>query len=144
MPGCSAPSWCARWGRSAPISVSAPTASGCCAWRAAGCPALLAEPFYFYRSHGGSQTLAGGRAGRRRVYEAEARVAAACLAEAGPDPDERRLLHAEYALAEFKLRLTGGGPERLGLPLLGERLRLEDRLRAAALALRWRGRLSGS
>jgi glycosyltransferase involved in cell wall biosynthesis len=96
-------------------------------------------PFYFYRQHAGSHTLAGGLAGRQRVYHAEAQLAAGCLRDASCSLDERRLLRAAGALARLKLRLTRSEPPPAG-PMT---LTPADLLRGLLLARRWRGRLSG-
>jgi glycosyltransferase involved in cell wall biosynthesis len=95
-------------------------------------------PFYFYRQHAGSHTLAGGLDGRRRVYRAEAQLAAGCLADPSCSAEERRMLRAGYALARLKLRLTGETP-----PARPVAPGLADLLRGLRLARRWRGRLSG-
>ena len=106
--------------------------------RAGARSATLPDPFYFYRSHTGSQTLAGGLVGRRRVYEAEARITAVALGSSDLAPGDRALLRAAAALAAAKRGLAG-------TPSKSDAVRTGpiDLLRGLALGLKWRGRLSG-
>jgi glycosyltransferase involved in cell wall biosynthesis len=103
--------------------------------------ANFADAFYFYRSHEGSQTMAGGIKGRRRVYRAEAQLAAGLLADSLPN-NQKEIAKATYALARFKLMLSGG---TLGIakPPPKMSISLADLRRGIVLARHWRGRLSG-
>jgi glycosyltransferase involved in cell wall biosynthesis len=100
------------------------------------------EPVYFYRRHEGSQTLAGGLAGRRRVYQAEARHAAHLLGNVENGSDLVGLARAAYAVASFKLRSSGAGFSIAQEPYT--RATAADLARGLRLAWRWRGVLSGA
>lgn len=98
-----------------------------------------AEPFYFYRSHEGSATIANDAAARTRIY--------------GSDDTLIRALRAEalYAKHDAVLRafdaLTGLKMKRLGLPRAeAARVRapgMRDLARGLFLNRKWRGVLSG-
>lgn len=107
--------------------------------------AIVERPLYFYRSHEGSSTISHDAAGRRRVYGAEARQAAHLITSWASDPEVVELAKCAYALADAKLRLTGAGRASELWPIAREDApRLRHWLRAAALALRWRAKLSGA
>jgi glycosyltransferase involved in cell wall biosynthesis len=101
----------------------------------------LDEALYFYRSHEGSQTMANTRAGRARVYLADTQIAAHYLNDPATDREVSDLAGALYALAGFKLSLCGQRAPAIPAEAYPN---LRDRLRAARLALKWRGRLSGA
>jgi glycosyltransferase involved in cell wall biosynthesis len=95
----------------------------------------LAEPLYLYRIHEGSATIAGTRAARGRVYDAEARLAQSLSSELVQPV--RGLALAAGAIVALKTKSRG-------MPLLKPATAgLGDLLRGAGLSMRWRGRLSG-
>lgn len=107
--------------------------------------AIVNQPFYFYRSHPGSSTIASDIQGRRRVYDAEARHAAYLIARWRDDPEIFELARSAYALADAKLRIAAAGRAGDRWAVDGDFApRLRHRVKSLALAWRWRGRLSGA
>lgn len=106
----------------------------------------VTEPVYFYRVHDGSHTIARDLAGRTRVYEAEAKLAASLLTTTDWGADIVCLARAAYALAKFKLRTVGRGRGGIaeGLPAPVRSPSLSDLATGLFLAWRWRGRLAGA
>lgn len=99
------------------------------------------DPVYAYRSHAGSQTLAGDAAGRLRVYAADLELADVLLADATLSQAERRTVKAFRALALLKMRRGGGDAGRAGLRL--PPIAPADTARGLLHYARWRGRHSG-
>jgi glycosyltransferase involved in cell wall biosynthesis len=97
------------------------------------------KPFYFYRIHESSHTISGDAAGRRRVYQAELRLAQKLLADPATDQEIQRLARASGALARLKLRVARADADET-TPAGGSLLDLATGL---WLARRWRCRLSG-
>lgn len=103
----------------------------------------LDRPVYFYRQHGASQTLAGSRNGRRRVYGSDIALADAILA--GGDAQTIKLAQSLKSLAMLKLALSRNpmrpdGDEEAHRSLLTPS---EHLARGLYLWARWRGVLSG-
>lgn len=102
------------------------------------------QPAYFYRSHAGSATLAGGPEGRLRVYRSDIDLVRAILAA----PDLRSVvrgstLQAFAALALLKLKRCGHPlAAHEALPAL-PRLTVADTVRGVLLNRKWRAKLSG-
>jgi glycosyltransferase involved in cell wall biosynthesis len=98
------------------------------------------EAVYLYRQHAGSQTIGGDAQSRKRVYLAEARLARFCLSQDGASGELLRLSRAASALAAVKLAVGGdAGAAREAMRGCGGL----DIARAARLAVKWRGVLSG-
>lgn len=108
--------------------------------RSEGRGADFAEPLYFYRTHEGSRTISGDKAGGLRVYRAECRLADRLLQEATASPTEARLLRASKAVAAMKLLLSRSDMSASARYLATN---LPSLLRGIVLWRRWRGRLSG-
>jgi len=99
----------------------------------------VGETTYRYRSHAGSETIAGDVAGRARVYRAEMQLAARLAETYASDQEITRLARAAHSLGSVKLRAAGQKTPASSGDLSG----LVDLARAVPLALRWRGILSG-
>ncbi len=102
----------------------------------------IGRPLYFYRSHGGSQTIADDPAGRLRVYRSDVELARLLLGEDALSARERELVRAFLALAQVKLRRAGARDE-IAMPAAEERLGVGDFARGLWLYGSWRGVLSG-
>lgn len=102
----------------------------------------VAEPIYHYRSHEDSQTISGDKAGRTRVYRAEAQLAAHVIGAYGDADQVVRLARASHALASAKIKVTGDSVT--AAPGKSAASNVFDFARAVPLALKWRGVLSGA
>jgi glycosyltransferase involved in cell wall biosynthesis len=90
-----------------------------------------------YRMHGGSTTISGDAAGRRRVWKAEVDLAGYLLGDAALPAGVHRLARRSQALATMKQHVAARSLRGLDAPTLAE-------LPAALLEWRrWRARLSG-
>lgn len=101
-------------------------------------------PLYLYRVHQGSHTISGDRAGRQRVYEAEAQLARFLTTDA--DPRIRQLASAAGAVAALKMRVSRSRPPAIAKgqkQQQGAPMGPIDLWRGLILARKWRGRLSG-
>lgn len=102
--------------------------------------AAIEEPIYFYRHHQDSQTMANDRAGKARVYRAEALAASHCRANS-TSPEVRRLCAAASAIANLKLRWIG--EPMVDKASIGPSFMAES-LRGFLLWRQWTGRTSGA
>lgn len=92
---------------------------------------------YRYRVHGGSTTISGDAAGRRRVWRAESELATYLLRSDWAPDELHRLARRTRALASMKHHVASRSLDGLDVATLAD-------LPAALLAWRrWRARLSG-
>lgn len=92
---------------------------------------------YRYRMHGGSTTISGDAAGRRRVWKAEIDLAEYLLREGALWPSELKLARRSRALAKLKQLIAGRSVAGL------DARTLIDAPAAVVAWRRWRGKLSG-
>lgn len=99
----------------------------------------FANPFYLYRVHAGSSTIAGDRAGRKRVYQAEAKLADMLIKDKRIGSELKHFARAAGAIASLKLRMSGTKTVFDWSDLAN----VTALVRGLWLTWRWRGRLSG-
>lgn len=102
----------------------------------------LGAVLYRYRSHPGSATLARGLATRKRIWQAELRLAEKMEAEWGADAEIATIARARAAFARLRSRL--GEPMRRATDRAQPRVGIVDTVRGLMLHIRWRGALSGA